>query len=74
MAGLDKASLKNGIHQLLTDMRTRNANSDEEYATRLSNLIEDFVKSGDGVYQVGSLVQSGSTAIVSAGPVQIKIQ
>ncbi len=71
---LDKPALKDGIEQLLHDMRTRDTNSDSEYATRLSNLIEDFVKSGDGIYQTGGLQQSGATAVVASGPVAVKIQ
>lgn len=71
---LDKTTLKNGIETLLGDMRTRDAVADAEYATRLSNLIEAFVKSGDGIYQPGSLIQSGATAVISAAPTAIKIQ
>jgi len=70
---LDKATLKTGIENLLTDMRTRDTNSDAEYATRLSNLIDAFVKSGDGVYQAGSLQQSGATAVIASGPITVKI-
>lgn len=71
---LDKTALKNGIQQLLTDMRTRDANADEEFATRLSDLVDAFVKSGDGIYQPASLVQSGATNIIASAAVQIKIQ
>lgn len=71
---LDKIALKNGIQNLLSDMRTREANADEEYATRLSNLIEDFVKSGDAKYVTGSLQQSGATAVVSITGTIAKIE
>ena len=64
---LDKTGLKDGIKTLLTDMRTRDVVSDDEFATRLSNLIDVFVKTGDGIYQTGSLLQSGTTAVVSSG-------
>lgn len=71
---LNKTALKSGIQTLLTDMRTRDANADEEFATRLSDLIDDFVKSGDGIYQTGTLVQSGATAVVAVTPTVVKIQ
>lgn len=71
---LDKATLKDGIQNLLTDMRTRDANADAEFATRLSDLIEDFVKSGDGIYQAGTLQQSGATAVIAVTPTVVKIQ
>ncbi|MEN9570901.1 MAG: hypothetical protein RL172_2132 [Bacteroidota bacterium] len=71
---LNKTALKNGIVQLMTDMRTRAANADDEFATRLSDLIDDFVKSGDGIYQTGTLQQSGSTAVISVTPTIVKIQ
>ena len=71
---LDKNTLKTGIQSLLADMRTRDENADEEYAERLSNLIETFVKSGDAKYVIGSLQQSGTTAVVSATGVIAKIE
>lgn len=57
---LDKPALKNGIQTLLTDMRTRDANADAEYATRLSDLIETYVKSGDGKITVATMVAGGN--------------
>jgi hypothetical protein len=70
---LNKTQLKNDIIGLLTDMRTRNIESDEEFATRLSDAIEDYVKSGDGFYQIGTL-QAGSQTVVAIGTVQIKMK
>jgi hypothetical protein len=71
---LDKVSCKNDIKTLLTDMRTRAANSDDEFAERLTNIFEAFVKSGDGVYQNGTLIQSGTTAVISPVGTIVKMQ
>lgn len=43
---LDKTALKTGLMQLHQDMMTRDVDSAEEYAERLSTLLESFVKSG----------------------------
>ena len=43
---LNKATLKNTIVAILTDMLTKEENSIEEFATRLSDGIDVFVKSG----------------------------
>lgn len=43
---LNKAALKTAITTLLTDMLEKESNSIEEFANRLSNEIEIFVKSG----------------------------
>jgi len=71
---LDTAALKTGIKQLHDDMITRDVDSNDEYAQRLSDLIEAFVKSGDGHYQTGSLQQSGTTGIIAVLPTVVKIQ
>ena len=71
---LDKVTCKNDIKTLLTDMRSRHTNSDDECAERLTNIFEAFVKSGDGVYQNGTLLQSGATAVVSPVGTIVKIQ
>jgi hypothetical protein len=70
---LDKANLKNGILQLMTDMRTRNENADEEYATRMSNLMEDYVKSGDGKITSGTM-NAGSNSVTGTNTVIVKMQ
>jgi len=44
--GLNKAALKTTIVTLLTDMLTKEENSIEEFATRLSDAIDAFVKTG----------------------------
>lgn len=43
---LNKTGLKTAIVELLTEMLSKEENSVEEFATRLSNEIEQFVKSG----------------------------
>lgn len=43
---LNKAALKTTIVAILTDMLTKEENSIEEFATRLSDGIDVFVKSG----------------------------
>ena len=43
---LNKSALKNTIVALLTDMLAKEENSIEEFATRLSDAIDVFVKSG----------------------------
>ena len=44
--GLNKTALKTSITTLLTDMLSKEENSIEEFATRLSDTIDAFVKSG----------------------------
>jgi len=70
---LNKTTLKNGIKGLLTDMRTRGTNADEEFATRLSDLIEDYVKSGDGKITTAVLV-AGSVPVTGTATVIVKQQ
>lgn len=55
---LDTANLKIGIKTLLTDMQSRETDSIDEYAERLSQLMEDFVKSAQINYTSG-LTNSG---------------
>ena len=44
--GLNKAGLKEAIKAILTDMLIKEENSIEEFATRLSDGIDVYVKSG----------------------------
>mgnify|MGYP003134715686 CR=1 FL=1 len=50
---LDKQALKTEIVSLLTDMLVRENTSIDEFATRLSNAVDEFVKSADIVYASG---------------------
>lgn len=43
---LNKPALKNAIKALLTEMSTKEENSIDEFADRLSTAIDVFVKSG----------------------------
>ena len=43
---LNKSALKNTIVALLTDMLAKEENSIEEFATRLSDAVDVFVKTG----------------------------
>lgn len=64
---LNKASLKSGIKQLMDDMLTREQNSNDEFATRLSNLIDTFVKSGTVTVNAGIPVTTSGTAVAQSG-------
>jgi hypothetical protein len=41
---LNKAALKAEIQTIMTDMRTREENADAEYAQRLADAIDTYVK------------------------------
>lgn len=56
---LDKGQLKTEIINLMTDMRTRTENADNEYADRLVNAIDDYVKGATVVYQNGLIAPQG---------------
>lgn len=70
---LGTTTLKNDFKTLMTDMRTREAISDDEFADRFATMMETFVKSGDGVYQNGSLQQSGTVNVVAVVSPIVKI-
>lgn len=69
---LDKDTFKADFVTLMTDMRTREAVSDAEFAERFVNMIEVFVKSGDGIYQAGTL-KAGATVVTAAPTTIVKI-
>lgn len=50
---LNKALLKNEIKSLLEDMMTREDSSFDEFATRLSDSIDQFVKGANIIYNSG---------------------
>tara|TARA_R100000306_G_C4376675_1_gene142231 strand:- start:2865 stop:3077 length:213 start_codon:yes stop_codon:yes gene_type:complete len=56
---LAKAALKAEIKQLMTDMRTRTENADDEFAERLSNAIDTYVKTAAIKYISGLVAPSG---------------
>lgn len=59
---LNKDSLKNSIQTLLSDMRTREDVSDSEFATRLADAIDAFVRTGE----VGAGIPVSTTGSATA--------
>lgn len=57
---LNKTELKVKIVGILTDMLQRENTSIEEFATRLSNAIDDYVKEGEIDYQGGLTSPDGA--------------
>lgn len=70
---LVKETLKNNIKAIIADMRTREGNSDDEYADRMAGAIEDFVKSATITVQQGIpvSVSGGSGSTTSTGTATI---
>ncbi len=62
---LNKSALKTAILSIMTDMRKREQNSDDEYATRLSDSIYDFVITGE--VQPGITVNTTGSAAAHTG-------
>ncbi|MWB92993.1 hypothetical protein GON26_01340 [Flavobacterium sp. GA093] len=58
--GLNKGALKQDILDIITDMRNRDENSDDEFATRLSTAIDTYVKTAVIVYQSGLTAPNGA--------------
>lgn len=56
---LNKVGLKNKIKALMTDMRTREENADDEFAGRLADAIDDYTKGATIVYQTGLTAPQG---------------
>lgn len=56
---LNKAGLKSGIVTLLTEMRSKDEVSDDQYAERLATLIDDYVKTATIKYNTGLVAPSG---------------
>lgn len=64
---LVKSTLKANILGLMSDMRTREANADEEFADRLSTLIDDYIKSATITVPAGQAVSTTGTAAAQTG-------
>ena len=62
---LNKAILKAEIKQIMTDMRTREANADDEYADRMSTAIDTFIKTAQ--VNAGIPVATTGTAAAKTG-------
>ncbi|MDM1045867.1 hypothetical protein HX004_14000 [Myroides sp. 1354] len=56
---LNKSGLKNEILQIMKDMRTRTKNADEEFAERLTDAIDNYVKSATIIYEGGLAAPNG---------------
>lgn len=55
---LNKTILKDKIVTIMTDMLTREENSIEEFATRLSDAVDDYVKGAKINYITGLVAGS----------------
>lgn len=67
---LNKNDLKNDIIQIMTDMRTREVNSDEEYAERLATAIDNYVKAATIIYTAGLTAPNGPVTGTFEGNLQ----
>ena len=59
--------MKNSVKQLLADMMTRNTDSTDEFAERLTDIVETFVKSATVTVAAGILVTTAGTATAQTG-------
>jgi hypothetical protein len=58
--GLDKTNLKNDIVSIMSDMMQRENTSIDEFATRLSDAIDSYVKQASVVYTSGLVAPNGN--------------
>jgi len=64
---LAKPALKASIKQLLQDMMAREDASFDEFATRLSDAVDTYVKTGTVTVAAGIPVSTTGTAAAQAG-------
>ncbi len=64
---LIKTQLKQHIKTLLTDMRIRTEVSDDEFADRLSTLIDNYIKSATITVPAGIPVSTTGTSVAQTG-------
>lgn len=57
---LNKTALKDKIVVIMTDMMTRESTSIEEFAERLSNAIDEYVKEAEIIYEAGLIAPNGA--------------
>lgn len=67
---LNKADLKTKIAAIMTDMMERENTSIDEFATRLSNAIDIYVKEATVVYTNGLIAPSGAVTGTFNGNLQ----
>ena len=60
---LNKNNLKNDIKGIMQDMLTREHNSIDEFATRLSDAIDTYVKEADINYTSGLVAPSSGGTV-----------
>lgn len=65
---LNKATLKSGILNLLTEMRTKEENADEHFADQLATLIDAYVKSATVTVNPGIAVTTSTGAGATTAP------
>lgn len=65
---LNKPILKSGIQALLTEMRTKEENSDEYFADKLADVIDQYVKTGTVTIQSGIAVTTNTGAGATTAP------
>lgn len=70
VTGLDKAGLKSSILTLLSDMEGRTVDSKEEFATRLSDAIDVYVKTAKIKYDSGLIAPGGAVTGTFNGELQ----
>jgi len=56
---LNKIQLKNEIESILQDMETREQDSKAEFAERLADAIDSYVRQIDVIYVAGLVAPSG---------------
>lgn len=56
---LNKVKLANTIKKLMSDMRTRTENADDEFANRLASAIDEYTKGAEIKYNSGLTAPQG---------------
>lgn len=64
---LDKAGLRSGIKKLMDDMSKAEKPDHAQFATKMSDLIDAFVKSGTVTVQQGIAVTTSGSATAQTG-------
>ena len=64
---LDKTTMKNSVKQLLADMMARDTDSTDEFAERLTSIVDAFVKSATVTVAAGIMVTTAGSATAQTG-------
>lgn len=64
---LNKTELKQSIHELLGDMRKRTEVSDDEFAERLAEIIDEYIKSATITVPAGIPVSTAGGPTAQTG-------